>query len=114
MASGRPSARQLQVAEAVRQHGSVQAAATSLAISRVTVESTLARYHTTVCDPRIEELEAEVLVLRERDAARLTTTRLEAVASRLERLASPVSHRRIADGGTRVKGQRRRSEAPLR
>lgn len=106
-----PSQRQQQVARAVREHGSVIAAAEALGVSRVTVETTLARYHTAVCGVRIEELEAELSVLRERDAARQTTARLEAVAGRLERLASPVSNRRLSDGGTRVKDQRRRSDA---
>ncbi len=111
MTSRGPSLRQRQVAEAVRRHGSVQAAATSLGISRVTFETTLARYHAVVCDQRIEELEAELERLRERDAARLATGRLEAVIGRLERLAVPVSHRRIADGGARVKEQRRHRKA---
>jgi hypothetical protein len=90
----------------VAQHGSAAKTAAILGISRVTVETTLARYHAAVCDHRIAELEAENTILRERDAARLTTARLEVVAGRLERLAMPVSHRRIADGGKRVKDQR--------
>jgi hypothetical protein len=108
MARSEPSARQQQIVDAVAEHGSVSSAATALGISRITVETTLARYHTAVCGQRIEELEAENAILRERDAARLTSARLEAVVGRLERLAVPVSHRRIADGGTRVKHQRRR------
>ena len=109
-----PSERQQQVADAVREHGSVVATARALGVSRVTVETTLARYHTAVCEEQIEALQAELAVLRERDAATFTTARLEAVAGRLERLANPASHRRLADGGIRVKEQQRRSEAASR
>ncbi len=55
-----PTTRQLEVAAAVRLHGSPAAAATQLGISRQTVETTLARYHLDVCDARIDELQHEV------------------------------------------------------
>jgi hypothetical protein len=103
-----PSLRQQQIVDAVAEHESVAAAASALGLSRITVETTVARYHTAVCGHRIEELEAELALLRERDAARLTAARLETVVGRLERLATPVSHRRLADGGTHVTEQRRR------
>lgn len=80
------------------------AAAKALGLSRVTVETTLARYHERVCDRRFEELEAELAPLRDRD-------RRKRVAER-ERELFPVSHHRIADGGTRVKEQLRRARRP--
>jgi hypothetical protein len=109
-----PSPRQQQIVDAVSEHGSASSAAMALGISRVTVETTLARYHAAVCGPRIDALEAENAILRERDAARLTTTRLEVIAGRLERLSVPVCHRRVADGGARVKDQRRVQQAGSR
>lgn len=105
-----PTARQVEVAEAARLHGSAAAAATHLGVSRQTVETTLARYHLEVCDARIEELEAELERLRERDETHATTSRLEVVLGRLEKLAVPVSHRRLSDGGERVKDQRQRAK----
>jgi len=102
-----PSPRQRQIADAVREYGTVTAAAEALGVSRVTVETTLARYHTAVCEVRIDALEAELNALRERDAAGRTASRLEAITGRLERLAVPFSHRRLADGGSRVKEQMR-------
>jgi hypothetical protein len=105
-----PSARQHEVANAVQIHGSVAAAASILGIRRITVEATLARYHNAACVPRIAELEAELAIMRDREAAARAATRLEVVAGRLERLAVPVNHRRMADGGTPVREQRRHAD----
>lgn len=99
-----PTARQLEVIDAVRRHGSPTAAAGPLGVSRQTVENTLAAYHLRVCDARIDELEHEVERLRPlADVARM--------AEHLERAAQgigqgTISHRRVADGGQRVKDQR--------
>ena len=49
-----PSDRQQEIADAVRAHGSMAAAAKAIGRTRQTVETTLARYHERVCDRRIE------------------------------------------------------------
>lgn len=109
MSAHAPTARQLEVAEAVRRHGSAAAAATHLGISRQTVETTVARYHLDVCDARIDELQHEVERLqRLADVGRMADN-LARAAQAMEQGRSPVSHRRIADGGTHVKEQRRRA-----
>jgi hypothetical protein len=104
-----PTARQVEVAEAARLHGSAAAAATHLGVSRQTVETTLARYHLDVCDARIDELQHEVERLRElADVGRMAGDLARAAAA-MGQARPPVSHRRIADGGTHVKDQRRRA-----
>jgi len=106
-----PTARQVEVAAAVRLHGSPAAAATHLGISRQTVETTLARYHLDVCDARIDELQHEVERLQQlADVGRMAGD-LARAAAVMEQGRPPVSHRRIADGGTHVKDQRRRRRA---
>lgn len=104
---GQPSPREREVAKAVREHGSATTAATALGISRVTVEATLSRFHQRVCDKRITDLEAEVAQLRGRRRTEDVTDRLERAVGRFERAMMPVSHRRIADGGTHASTQRR-------
>lgn len=104
-----PTARQVEVAAAVRLHGSPAAAATHLGISRQTVETTLARYHLDVCDARIDELQHEVERLKTlADVGRMTDN-LARAAKAMEPGRPAVSHRRIADGGTHAKDQRRRA-----
>lgn len=104
-----PTPRQIEVIEAVRRHGSTTAAAGQLGVTRQTVENTLATYHLRVCDARIDELEHEVERLRPlADVARMAE-HLERAARGIEQGAT--SHRRVADGGTRVKDQRRRTRA---
>ena len=91
----------------MRLHGSAAAAASHLGVTRQTVENTLATYHQRVCDARIDELEHEVQRLRPlADVARMAE-RLERAAQGIEQ--GSISHRRIADGGERVKDQRRRA-----
>lgn len=100
-----PTARQIEVVEAVRLHGSAASAATHLGVTRQTVENTIATYHLRVCDARIDELENEVQRLRPlADVARMAE-HLENAARGIEQ--GTISHRRIADGGVRVKDQRR-------
>lgn len=102
-----PTKRQIEVIEAVRLHGSAAAAATHLGVTRQTVENTLATYHLRVCDARIDELEHEVQRLRPlADVARMAE-HLERAAQGIEN--GTISHRRLADGGMRVKDQRRRA-----
>jgi hypothetical protein len=109
MSAHAPTTRQLEVAAAVRLHGSPAAAAPHLGISRQTVETTLARYHLEVCDARIDELQHEVERLQQMaDVARMTDN-LAKAARAMEQGQSPISHRRIADGGTHAKEQRRRA-----
>jgi len=101
-----PTRRQLEVVAAVRLHGSAADAATHLRVSRQTVENTLATYHLRVCDARIDELEHEVQRLRPMADVGRMAERLERATQGIEQGA--ISHRRIADGGMRVKDQRRR------
>jgi hypothetical protein len=101
-----PTPRQLEVVDAVRRHGSPAAAAGPLGVSRQTVENTVAAYHLRVCDARIDELEHELERLRPLADVSRVAERLEKAARGIEQ--GSVSHRRIADGGTRVKEQRRR------
>jgi hypothetical protein len=102
-----PTPRQIEVVEAVRRHGSPTAAAGQLGVTRQTVETTLATYHLRVCDARIDELEHELQRLRPlADVARLAE-HLERAAQGFEH--GTISHRRVADGGMRVKDQRRRA-----
>lgn len=101
-----PTPRQMEVVAAVRLHGSAAAAATHLGVTRQTVENTLATYHLRVCDARIDELEHEIQRLRPlADVARMAE-HLERAAQGIEQ--GTISHRRVADGGMRVKDQRRR------
>lgn len=101
-----PTKRQIEVVEAVRLHGSAAEAATHLGVSRQTVENTVAAYHLRVCDARIDELEHEVERLRPLADVVRVAERLENAARGIEHGA--ISNRRLVDGGTRVKDQRRR------
>jgi hypothetical protein len=107
MAKTEPSARQREIVEAVAEHGSVAAAAAALHISVLNVDRALSSYHQRVCPRRIGELETEVARLRDRAEMDRAAQRLERVVGRIERAVTPVSHRRVADGGTRVKVQLR-------
>jgi molybdenum-dependent DNA-binding transcriptional regulator ModE len=106
-----PSPRQQQIAEAVAEHGSVDAAAAALGISVLYVDRALSGYHRRVCGRRIAELEAEVARLRDKVDMDRAARRLERVVGRIERAVKPVSHRRVADGGTHVSQQRRHARA---
>lgn len=99
-----PSPQQQKVVEALRRHGSVDATAAALGISGLNVDRTLSSYHRRVCELRIGELEEEVTRLRQWCGAEAVSERLERAVDRLERLPA-VSHRRLADGGTRVRDQ---------
>lgn len=101
-----PTPRQLEVVEAVRRHGSPAAAAGPLGVSRQTVENTIAAYHLRVCEARIDDLEHEVERLRPLADVGRMAERLERATHGIEQGA--ITHRRLADGGTRVKDQRRR------
>jgi hypothetical protein len=109
-----PSPRQREIADAVAEHGSVAAAATALGIAAITVDRTLSAYHQRVCAHRLAELESEMAFLRDRHQINEAARRLERVVGRIERAAVPVSHRRLSDGGTRAREQRRlaRTEEP--
>ena len=102
-----PTPREREVAAAVREHRNAAAAAKALGVSRVTVEITLARYHVHYCSRRITELEAELASSEDRRAMDKAAWRLEQVVARIERAVLAVDHRRIRDGGRRVKVQRR-------
>lgn len=106
-AKNEPSARQVEIVEAVAEHGSVAAAAASLGITALTVDPALSTYHRRVCPHRIAELEEEIDRLRDKAKMDKAAFRLERVVGRIERAVTPVSHRRLADGGTRVKEQLR-------
>ncbi len=104
-----PTPRQLEVVAAVRLHGSAAAAATHLGVTRQTVETTIATYHQRVCDARIDELQHEVERLEPlADVGRMSEN-LARAARAMEQGRPQVSHRRLADGGVRVKEQRRRA-----
>jgi len=111
MAKTEPSARQREIVEAVVEHGSVAAAAAALGITALTVDRALSSYHRRVCPRRIADLEEEVRLLRDKVAMDRAAHRLERVVGRIERAVTPVSHRRLADGGTRVKEQLRQARA---
>jgi hypothetical protein len=114
MVKTEPSARQREIVEAVEEHGSVAAAAAALGITALTVDRALSSYHRRVCPHRIAELEAEVARLHDQAKMDHAALRLERVGGRIVRAVTPVSHRRLADGGTRVKDQLRqaRENAP--
>jgi hypothetical protein len=109
MAKTEPSARQREIVEAVVDHGSVAAAGTALGITALTVDRALSSYHRRVCPGRIAELEEEVARLNDKAKMDKAAYRLEQVVGRIERAVTPVSHRRLADGGTRVKEQLRQA-----
>jgi hypothetical protein len=111
MAKTEPSARQVEIVEAVLKNGSVAAGAAALGITALTVDRALSSYHRRVCPGRIAELEAEIARLHDKAKMDRAALRLERVVGRIERAMTPVSHRRIADGGTRVKEQRRQAQA---
>jgi len=107
MAKTEPSARQREIVEAVAEHGSVAAAAAALGITALTVDRALSTYHRRVCPGRIAELEEAVARLHDKAKMDRAALRLERVVGRIERAVTPVSHRRLADGGTRVSAQQR-------
>jgi hypothetical protein len=107
MAKTEPSPRQQEIVDAVAEHGSVAAAATALHITALTVDRALSSYHQRVCARRTAELEGEVARLRDKVEMDRAAHRLERVVGRIERAVAPVSHRRLTDGGTRVREQRR-------
>jgi hypothetical protein len=109
MAKTEPSPRQQEIVDAVAEHGSVAAAAAALHISALNVDRALSTYHQRVCPRRITELEADVARLRDKVDMDRAAHRLERVVGRIERAVTPVSHRRVVDGGTRVKDQRRQA-----
>jgi hypothetical protein len=106
-----PSPRQQQIVDAVSEQGSVASAAAALGLSCLTVDRTLSGYHQRFCTRRTAELEAEVARLRDKVEMDRAAHRLERVVGRIERAVTPVSHRRLADGGTRVREQRRDTPA---
>ena len=106
-----PSARQVEIVEAVAEHGSVADAAVALGITALTVDRALSTYHRRVCPGRIAELEEEIARLNDKAKMDRAAFRLERVVGRIERAVTPVSHRRLADGGTRVKEQLRQARA---
>lgn len=101
-----PTPRQAEVVAAFERLGKVEAVAKDLGVSRITVEVTLAQYHRRVCTPHIADLERELSKLRGGGGIEHATHRLELVVGRIERAVTPVSHRRIADGGKHVRQQR--------
>lgn len=109
MAKTEPSARQRQIVAAVAEHRSVAAAAAVLGVTALTVDRALSSYHQRVCSRYTAELEAEVARLRDKREMDRAAYRLERVVGRIERAATPVGHRRLADGGTFVREQRRRA-----
>jgi hypothetical protein len=111
MARQAPSPRQQQITDAVRDHGSATAAASALGISCLTVDRTLSAYHQRVCEHRIGQLEAEVARLSDKLEMDRAAQRLERVIGRFERVVTPVSHRRLVDGGRHVREQRRQAGA---
>lgn len=104
-----PSPRQQQIVDTVVEHGSVAAAATALAVSCLTVDRAISAYHQRVCDRRLAELEAELARVRDKVQMDRAARRLERVVGRIERAVMPVSHRRLADGGTHARDHRKRS-----
>jgi hypothetical protein len=102
-----PSPRQQEIVNAVAEHGSVAAAAAALGLSVLSIDRGLSGYHQRVCPTRIAELEAVVSRLRDKAEMDRAAQRLERVVGRIERVVTPVSHRRLADGGTHVKVQLR-------
>lgn len=111
MAKVDPSPRQQEIADAVAKHGSVARAAAALGISILNVDRALSVYHQRVCRQRLQELEAEVARLRDKVEMDRAANRLERVVGRIERAVTPVSHRRLADGGGHVGEQRRKARA---
>jgi hypothetical protein len=111
MAKTEPSPRQQQIVDAVAEHGTVAAAAVALGITALTVDRAVSGYHQRVCAWRVGELEAEVARLRDKVEMELAAHRLEKVVGRIERAVTPVSHRRLADGGMRAREQRRQAQA---
>ena len=109
MAKSEPSARQRQIVDAVAEHGSVAAAAAALGITALTVDRALSSYHQHFCRQAIAELEAEVARLQDKAEMDRAAHRLERVVGRIERAVTPVSHRRLADGGRHVREQRRQA-----
>lgn len=84
-------------------------AAAALGITALTVDRALSTYHRRVFPHRIAELEEEVARLNDKAKMDRAAFRLERVVGRIEQAVTPVSHRRLADGGTRAKDQLRRS-----
>lgn len=107
-----PSPRQQQIVEAIAEHGTVAAAAAALGLSVLSIDRALSGYHQRVCGRRIGDLEAEVARQRDKVAMDRAARRLEGVVGRIERAVTRVSHRRLADGGTRVKAQLREGRGP--
>jgi len=94
----------------VRLHGSATRPPPTLGVTRQTVESTVATYHQRVLRRahRIDALQREVeRFQRLADVGRMSEI-LDRAARAMGQGAPRISHRRIADGGVRVKEQRRR------